>query len=248
MKDSAFTGAARRPGTAVTVRGRTWPGTARPGVRDGPDARTPGRLVSAARRCSRSPTRCPSLCWRSSPGPGLSPTFAAPRPSTALSPGPLRSAWTCVMAARERQRGKQHAPAPRRRKPPADCLTRGLTPRALPSKARPEAVLDALQKRMEQVGVRLHPGKTGSCTARASDAAFTSTRSSPSSGSPSEREGCGPGSERGGGLAHDGLLATERECQAGNNEGQEKDRQNALPAASETDDFSLADVERFGSA
>jgi len=77
---------------------------------------------------------------------------------------------------------------------------------------------------------------------------FTSTRSSPPSGSPSGSERCGPGSERGGGLAHDGLLATERECQAGNNEGQEKDRQNALPAASETGDFSLADVERFGSA
>src|ERR1700728_3358364 len=92
-------------------------------------------------------------------------------------------------------------------------------------------------------------GQIGSCTARtASDAAFTSTRSSRSSGSRSGREGCGPGSERGGGLAHGGLLAMERECQAGNDEGQEKDRQDALSAASETGDFALADVERLGSA
>src|ERR1022692_1887990 len=92
-------------------------------------------------------------------------------------------------------------------------------------------------------------GKTGSCTARtASDAAFTSTRSSPSSGSRSGREGCGPGSERGGGLAHGGSFAMERECQAGNEEGQEKDRQDALSAASEGDDLTLGGVERFGSA
>src|ERR1019366_3482453 len=51
-----------------------------------------------------------------------------------------------------------------------------------------------------------------------------------------------------GGLAHGGLLAVERECQAGNDEGQEKYRQDALSAASETGDFALADVERLGSA
>src|ERR1700733_15278965 len=40
----------------------------------------------------------------------------------------------------------------------------------------------------------------------------------------------------------------ERECQAWNDEGQEKDRQDGLSAASETGDFALADIERFGSA
>ena len=92
-------------------------------------------------------------------------------------------------------------------------------------------------------------GQTGSCTARtASDAAFTSTRSSPSSGSRSGREGCGPGSERGRGLAHGGLLAMERECQAGDDEGQEKDRQDALAAAPEAGSLALGNVEGLGSA
>src|SRR5580698_7107545 len=40
----------------------------------------------------------------------------------------------------------------------------------------------------------------------------------------------------------------ERECQARNDEGQEKDRQDALSAASEAGGFALADVERLGSA
>ena len=45
-----------------------------------------------------------------------------------------------------------------------------------------------------------------------------------------------------------GLLATERECQAGKDEGQEKDRQDALSGAAEGDDFVLGDVEGLGSA
>jgi len=40
----------------------------------------------------------------------------------------------------------------------------------------------------------------------------------------------------------------ERECQAGNDEGQEKDRQDALSAASEGDGFALGGVEVLGSA
>jgi hypothetical protein len=40
----------------------------------------------------------------------------------------------------------------------------------------------------------------------------------------------------------------ERECQAGHDEGQQKDRQDALSAAPEADDFALADIERLGSA
>jgi hypothetical protein len=45
-----------------------------------------------------------------------------------------------------------------------------------------------------------------------------------------------------------GLLAMERDCQAGNDEGQEKDRQDALSAASVGDDLTLGGVERLGSA
>jgi len=44
------------------------------------------------------------------------------------------------------------------------------------------------------------------------------------------------------------LLALKRECQAGNDEGQEKDRQDALSPASEAGDFALGDVEGLGSA
>jgi len=44
------------------------------------------------------------------------------------------------------------------------------------------------------------------------------------------------------------LLAMERERQTGNEEGQEKDRQDALPAASEAGDFALGDVEALGAA
>jgi hypothetical protein len=44
------------------------------------------------------------------------------------------------------------------------------------------------------------------------------------------------------------LLPIERECQAGNDEGQEKDRQDALSAASEAGDLALGDVEGLGSA
>ena len=44
------------------------------------------------------------------------------------------------------------------------------------------------------------------------------------------------------------LLAMEREGQAGNDEGQEKDRQDALSAASEGDGFALGGVEGLGSA
>ncbi len=40
----------------------------------------------------------------------------------------------------------------------------------------------------------------------------------------------------------------ERECQAGNDEGQQKDRQDALSAASEGDGFALGGVEGLGSA
>src|ERR1700691_628393 len=40
----------------------------------------------------------------------------------------------------------------------------------------------------------------------------------------------------------------ERECQAGNGEGQEEDRQDALAAASEGDGFALGGVEGLGSA
>jgi len=40
----------------------------------------------------------------------------------------------------------------------------------------------------------------------------------------------------------------ERECQAGNDEGQEKDRQDALSAASEGDGFALGGIEGLGSA
>jgi hypothetical protein len=40
------------------------------------------------------------------------------------------------------------------------------------------------------------------------------------------------------------LLAPERECQAGNDEGQEEDRQDPLSPASEGDGFALARVER----
>ena len=44
------------------------------------------------------------------------------------------------------------------------------------------------------------------------------------------------------------LLAMERECQTGNDEGQEKDRQDALSAASEGDDLTLGGVEGLGPA
>ena len=44
------------------------------------------------------------------------------------------------------------------------------------------------------------------------------------------------------------LLAYERECQAGNHKGSEKDRQNALSGASKGDDFALGGVERPSSA
>ena len=44
------------------------------------------------------------------------------------------------------------------------------------------------------------------------------------------------------------LLAMERDCQAGNDEGQEEDRQDALSAASEGDGFALGGVEGLGSA
>src|SRR5262245_50822395 len=44
------------------------------------------------------------------------------------------------------------------------------------------------------------------------------------------------------------VLAMERECQAGNGEGQEKDRQDALSAALEADDFAVGGVEGLGSA
>ena len=43
------------------------------------------------------------------------------------------------------------------------------------------------------------------------------------------------------------LLAMERECQAGNNEGQEKDWQDALSATSERDGFAHGGVEGLGS-
>ena len=48
--------------------------------------------------------------------------------------------------------------------------------------------------------------------------------------------------------SHSVLLAMERECQARNDEGQEKDRQDALSAASEAGDFALGGVEGLGSA
>jgi hypothetical protein len=110
----------------------------------------------------------------------------------------------------------------------------------------PEAVLDALRKRMEQVGVRADrivyckDGKRRGFHEHTEFTFFGFTFRA--------RGGCGPGPERGGGLAHGGLLAMERECQAGNDEGQEKDRQDALSAASEGDDLTLGGVERFGSA
>ena len=44
------------------------------------------------------------------------------------------------------------------------------------------------------------------------------------------------------------LLANEFECQAGNDEGREKDRQDPLSGASEGDDFALGGVEGLGSA
>ena len=44
------------------------------------------------------------------------------------------------------------------------------------------------------------------------------------------------------------LLATERECEAGNDEGQEKDRQDALSGASEGDGLAVGGVEGLGSA
>src|SRR6476659_3380255 len=44
------------------------------------------------------------------------------------------------------------------------------------------------------------------------------------------------------------LLARERKCQAGNDEGYEKNRQDGLSAASEADDFTLGDVEGPGPA
>jgi hypothetical protein len=44
------------------------------------------------------------------------------------------------------------------------------------------------------------------------------------------------------------LLAPEGECQAGNDEGQEEDRQDPLSAASEGDGFALGRVEGRGSA
>jgi hypothetical protein len=40
----------------------------------------------------------------------------------------------------------------------------------------------------------------------------------------------------------------ERECQAGNEEGQKEDRQDALAATSEGDGFALGGVEGLGSA
>jgi hypothetical protein len=40
----------------------------------------------------------------------------------------------------------------------------------------------------------------------------------------------------------------ERECQTGNDEGQKKDRQDALSAAPEGDDLTLGGVEALGSA
>ena len=40
----------------------------------------------------------------------------------------------------------------------------------------------------------------------------------------------------------------KRECEAGNDEGQEKDRQDALSGASEAGDFAVAGVEGLGSA
>ena len=44
------------------------------------------------------------------------------------------------------------------------------------------------------------------------------------------------------------LLAMERECQAGNEEGQEEDGEDALSAASEGDGFAVSGVEGLGSA
>src|SRR5262245_55269873 len=44
------------------------------------------------------------------------------------------------------------------------------------------------------------------------------------------------------------LLAMERECQAGHDEGHEKDRQDALSTAPEVDDFAFGRVERLGTA
>ncbi len=44
------------------------------------------------------------------------------------------------------------------------------------------------------------------------------------------------------------LLAFERERQAGDDEGREKDRQNTLSGASEGDDLALGGVEGLGSA
>src|SRR5665213_1011403 len=44
------------------------------------------------------------------------------------------------------------------------------------------------------------------------------------------------------------LLASERECQAGNNEGREKDRQRPLSAASEGNNVALGGVEGPSSA
>ncbi len=51
---------------------------------------------------------------------------------------------------------------------------------------------------------------------------FTSTRSSPSSGSRSRREGCGPGSERGGGLAHGGYSRWSESARLGTTKDRRK--------------------------
>ena len=76
----------------------------------------------------------------------------------------------------------------------------------------------------------------------------SSTQSTPAPESVGEGAGVSPRTVRWRCDGEPPLLAYERECQAGNNEGREKDRQRPLSAASERNNVALGGVEGLSSA
>jgi hypothetical protein len=130
-------------------------------------------------------------CSRSRAGPPPSTRTAvaaghprrAARPPRRLQPGRLRAA----------------APAPRRRKPPAYCLTRGLTPRVLPSKgpARGRAGCAAEADGAGRRPVASREDRILYCK-DSKRRGFHEHTEFTFLGFTFRREGCGPGSERGG--------------------------------------------------